>query len=339
MAADPTDSDSATPLTSEEAKAAEAEAKKNHVYEVVFGSLLLKPRERCDSQYPGEFLGQNTDQLYVCQWCFKYTKEPVLFVRHLRLCPLRDSPPPGERIYKQEDISIYALDGAQHKLYAQNLSLFGKLFLGPKHVFYEVTGFMYYLLVLENPVPAIPNTRLGAAAATSELQVVGFFSKEKLSWGHENLACICVFPPWQKKGLGQVLMAASYELGRHEQRAGPEGPLSDSGHAAYHAYWSKTLSRVILNTSSDESITIADLREETAISSEHIYDALNYMKVLEYRDLEGQREYFINKAKVRAWLKQRKINNLESPINMDALIVEEMEEDEDEDEEDEDSEE
>ena len=83
MAADPTDSDSANPLTSEEAKAAEAEAKKNHVYEVVFGSLLLKPRERCDAQYPSDFLGQNTDRLYVCQWCFKYTKELVPFLQHL----------------------------------------------------------------------------------------------------------------------------------------------------------------------------------------------------------------------------------------------------------------
>lgn len=54
-------------------------------------------------------------------------------------------------------------------------------------------------------------------------QVVGFFSKEKLSWDNNNLACICVFPPWQKQGLAQVLIAASYELGRKDGRmGGPE---------------------------------------------------------------------------------------------------------------------
>jgi len=54
-------------------------------------------------------------------------------------------------------------------------------------------------------------------------QVVGFFSKEKMSWDNNNLACILVFPPWQKQGLGQILMGASYEMSRREERlGGPE---------------------------------------------------------------------------------------------------------------------
>lgn len=79
-------------------------------------------------------------------------------------------------------------------------------------MFYDVTTFLYYLLVFRDP--AIPNARP---------QVVGFFSKEKLSWDNNNLACILVFPPWQKRGFGQVLMGVSYELGRREGRlGGPE---------------------------------------------------------------------------------------------------------------------
>ncbi len=54
-------------------------------------------------------------------------------------------------------------------------------------------------------------------------QVVGFFSKEKLSWDNNNLACIVIFPPWQRKGLGKILMTVSYELSRAEGRmGGPE---------------------------------------------------------------------------------------------------------------------
>lgn len=58
---------------------------------------------------------------------------------------------------------------------------------------------------------------------TAERQVVGFFSKEKMSWDNNNVACILVFPPWQKRGLGQLLMGVSYELSRREGRlGGPE---------------------------------------------------------------------------------------------------------------------
>jgi hypothetical protein len=140
------------------------------------------------------------------------------------------------------------------QLYAQNLSLFAKLFLDTKSVFYDVTTFLYYLLVAHDPVPAIPNTNLAdppvlpniiqqleAAAAgidssahvdaeqgaVSAGQVVGFFSKEKMSWDNNNLACILVFPPWQKQGLGQVLMGASYEMSKREGRlGGPEKRMS-----------------------------------------------------------------------------------------------------------------
>jgi hypothetical protein len=59
--------------------------------------------------------------------------------------------------------------------------------------------------------------------AQQQPQVVGFFSKEKMSWDNNNLACILVFPPWQQQGLGQILMGASYELSKREGRlGGPE---------------------------------------------------------------------------------------------------------------------
>lgn len=74
--------------------------------------------------------------------------------------------------------------------------------------------------MLDDPNPSIPNTLLGSDARPPGGQVVGFFSKEKLSWDNNNLACICVFPPWQKQGLAQVLIAASYEIGRKDGRAG-----------------------------------------------------------------------------------------------------------------------
>lgn len=111
------------------------------------------------------------------------------------------------------------------QLYSQNLSLFAKLFLDTKSVFFDVTTFLYYLLVYRDPY----------AGKSAPPQVVGFFSKEKLSWDNNNLACILVFPPWQRKGFGQVLMEVSYVLSKREGRlGGPEKRMSCHHHDAVH---------------------------------------------------------------------------------------------------------
>ncbi|CAD0041064.1 unnamed protein product, partial [Aureobasidium pullulans] len=179
-----------------------------NVLNVVLGNLQIKPWY--PSFYPEDLVGRKAERLYVCECCFRYSKELMPYLAHRRVCPLKDSPPPGTLIYQTADQSIYEVDGEEHKLYSQNLSLFAKLFLDTKSVFYDVTTFRYYLLVLTDP-------------QTTDRQVVGFFSKEKMSWDNNNVACILVFPPWQKRGLGQLLMGVSYELSRREGRlGGPE---------------------------------------------------------------------------------------------------------------------
>ena len=52
-----------------------------NVLEVVFGSLLIQPWY--PSFYPEELVGRRVERLYVCQWCFKYSKELVGFIGHL----------------------------------------------------------------------------------------------------------------------------------------------------------------------------------------------------------------------------------------------------------------
>ncbi|KAI4794566.1 uroporphyrinogen-III synthase-like protein, partial [Aureobasidium sp. EXF-8846] len=147
-----------------------------NVLNVVLGNIQIKPWY--PSFYPEDLVGRKAERLYVCECCFRYSRELMPYLAH--------------------------------RLYSQNLSLFAKLFLDTKSVFYDVTTFRYYVLVLTDP-------------QTGERQVVGFFSKEKMSWDNNNVACILVFPPWQKRGLGQLLMGVSYELSRREGRlGGPE---------------------------------------------------------------------------------------------------------------------
>jgi hypothetical protein len=52
-----------------------------NVLEVIFGSLLIKPWY--PSFYPEELVGRKVERLYVCQWCFKYSKELMGYLGHL----------------------------------------------------------------------------------------------------------------------------------------------------------------------------------------------------------------------------------------------------------------
>ncbi|KAI0179880.1 acyl-CoA N-acyltransferase [Hypoxylon sp. FL1284] len=157
--------------------------------------------------------------------------------------------------------SVWEVDGEKDRLFCQNLSLFAKLFLDNKSVFFDVTGFNYFLLVYSPPPPSLegnlmpqfteandPPFRTSTPEGTrSRPQVVGFFSKEKQSWDNNNLACILVFPPWQRKGLGALLMGVSYEISRREGiLGGPEKPISELGRKGYKRFWAGEIARWLL---------------------------------------------------------------------------------------------
>ena len=68
-----------------------------------------------------------------------------------------------------------------------------------------------------------------------------------MSWDNNNLACILVFPPWQRKGLGSLLMGVSYEISRRERvLGGPEKPISDLGRKGYKRFWAGEIARWLL---------------------------------------------------------------------------------------------
>jgi len=54
--------------------------------------------------------------------------------------------PPGKYIYSQGNLSVYEVDGSQHKLYCQLLCLLAKLFLDHKTLFFDVEPFIFYVL-------------------------------------------------------------------------------------------------------------------------------------------------------------------------------------------------
>ncbi|KIW05557.1 uncharacterized protein PV09_03435 [Verruconis gallopava] len=287
-----------------------------NVLEVVLGSWWIKPWY--PSFYPEELVGKTCERLYVCKWCFKYTRDAVQeYLRHMKTCEYRDiNTALGAPIYRQPTYTLHALDGEEHRLFAQNLSLFAKLFLDSKSVMYDVTTFNFYVLVLHEPSAAEP-------------QIVGFFSKEKLSWDSNNLACILVFPPWQKRGFGQVLMGVSYYLGRREGRlGGPEKPLSELGRRAYVQYWAGVICRHVLSLPKNKPVSVQDITESTYIVAEDVISTLKEMGVLERRNSIGTGKKktsgaVINKSKIKEWMAKHRVNN-KSPVVETAFDLPEL---------------
>ncbi|KAI6916808.1 hypothetical protein KC355_g17690 [Hortaea werneckii] len=257
------------------------------VANLFLGNLHIKPWY--PSFYPEDLVGgRKAERLYVCQWCFRYTPEIMKYSAHCVMCQLKEEPAPGRVVYEKGDCIIHELDGEEHKLYAQNLSLLSKLFLDTKSVFFDVSTFLYYPLLLKTDSHPYG-------------QVVGFFSKEKMSWDNNNVACILIFPPWQKRGLGQVLIAASYVLGRREGRfGGPEKPLSQLGRKGYIVYWCGEVYRYLMGCHLKKTVTIKEISEETYIMQEDVVAALREMDVVESRKTAGG-SVVVNKAKLRAW--------------------------------------
>ncbi|KAH0838749.1 acyl-CoA N-acyltransferase [Lanmaoa asiatica] len=189
------------------------------------------------------YLAGEKSVLWVCERCFKYMAEGSIWELHVKKCDRRH--PPGRKVYQRGAHTIWEVDGAKEKLYCQNLSLFGKLFIDVKTLFFDCDNCKDMVLspALQASIPTVFFYILTDADSQRD-HVLGFFSKEKISYDDYNLACIIVLPPYQRKGYGMLMIEFSYELSRRTGRVGtPERPLSDLGLRSYLTFWVATLIR------------------------------------------------------------------------------------------------
>lgn len=214
------------------------------------------------SPFPEEYGKQ--PKLWICEYCIKYMKFEKTHKKHLTECTWRQ--PVGTEIYRKGSISVYEVDGKDHKIYCQNLCLLAKLFLDHKTLYFDVEPFMFYVLTEVD--------RHGA-------HLVGYFSKEKESPDGNNVACILILPPYQRKGYGKFLIAFSYELSKLESTVGsPEKPLSDLGKLSYRSYWSWVLLEILRDFKG--TLSIRDLSQMTSITQNDIINTLQALNMVKY---------------------------------------------------------
>jgi GNAT superfamily N-acetyltransferase len=218
------------------------------------------------SPLPPEFCNLRT--LYICEFTLKFFRSRDGLARHLA----RNTRwhPPGQEIYRKENLAVFQVDGARNRFYCQNVCYLSKLFLDHKTLYYDVDPFWFYIL---------------CELDSYGYHFVGYFSKEKASEEHYNVACILTLPPYQRKGYGKFLIALSYELSRREGiRGSPEKPLSDLGLLGYRSYWSQVL--IDLLTEAKAPLSIEEIADRTMMKTEDIIGTLRALDLVHYH--EGQ---------------------------------------------------
>ncbi|MFH4981342.1 hypothetical protein AB6A40_008051 [Gnathostoma spinigerum] len=217
------------------------------------------------SPYPDEY--GKLKKLYICDFCMKYMKYESSLRAHLH-GSCKERKPPGVEVYRENDLAVYEVYGnasEESKVYCQCLSLLSKLFLDHKTICYDLDSFIFYVLC--------EITSLGS-------QMVGYFSKEKDSPEGNNLACICILPPFQRHGYGQLLIQLSYELSKREKVVGsPEKPLSDLGRISYQSFWTW---KVLSALEKCNQVTLEDLSKVTGISTVDIVETLRSLNLTKY---------------------------------------------------------
>lgn len=227
------------------------------------------------SPYPKEYAHLRV--LYICEFCLSFFPTQGMLARHRRRCMMLH--PPGNEIYRHEDISFFEIDGKRQLTWCRNLSLLSKCFLDHKTLYYDVTPFMYYVMCKRD---------------STGCHLIGYFSKEKESAENYNVACILTLPQHQRHGYGRLLIEFSYELSKKETKLGsPEKPLSDLGLLGYRAYWAETIIDLLLSTPEGE-LSIDDIAQKTSITHADIMNTCMTLQL--FKHYKGQHIICLNSA-------------------------------------------
>ena len=221
-------------------------------------------KHRCETWYYSPFPNQyqNIDTLYICEFCLDfYLTKTELFLHDEQCLYLH---PLGNEIYRDQNLSVFEVDGSINSIYCENLSFIAKLFIDHKSLEHSVECFVYYIITEVDQYGC---------------HLAGYFSKEKGPKIKNNLSCILVMPFYQRKGYGKFMVSLSYELSKIEKNIGtPERPLSQMGNALYSSWWIEEIIK-LFEGNTEKVFSLQEISQKTFIDEDDIMNALEKLKV------------------------------------------------------------
>lgn len=205
------------------------------------------------------------DTLFVCEYCFKYTDRASELATHTNFCNYKTRLP-GRIKYRSPEYTIRRVKGSKHQLFCQCMCLFTKLFLDNKSIYFKVQNYDFYILY-----------------ETNNNKPLGFFSKDLFSYDDNNLACILIFPPYQRRRLGSLLIEFSYHLSRADDIvSGPELPLSPFGLVSYLKYWTQVLCTEMVEgkLANNAKLTLEEISQVTGLRVSDVITTLKHLSCL-----------------------------------------------------------
>ena len=175
---------------------------------------------RLDPWYWAPFPEQYHHQaLYFCDWTLRYTTSQILAVEHRANIKLLGAAAAARNgcYGPDDDICLWEVDGEAEPRYCQNLCLLAKLFLDHKTLSFDAEPFRFYCLTKKSV----------GDDGVEEHQLMGYFSKEKVSALNYNLACILTLPQFQRQGVGTLMILVVSASAGSRRWESPEKPLSD----------------------------------------------------------------------------------------------------------------
>mmetsp|Transcript_5893 Transcript_5893/g.18889 ORF Transcript_5893/g.18889 Transcript_5893/m.18889 type:complete len:408 (-) Transcript_5893:304-1527(-) len=224
------------------------------------------------SPFPKEY--SKSEMLYICEYDLNFFARREQLDRYIQT-KCRYFHPPGDEIYREtkvingeeHNIAIFEVDPQYQRAYCENLCLLAKLFLDHKTLYYDVDPFLFYVLC--------------EVGADGGHRIAGYFSKEKTSSEHNNIACILVLPQHQRKGYSKLLIDCAYQISIREAKVGsPEKPLSDLGLLSFRSYWTQ----ILLQTLSDHrgNLSVKEISMMTSITTDDIISTLQSLNLIKY---------------------------------------------------------
>ncbi|KAL6120856.1 mys-1 [Nucleospora cyclopteri] len=187
--------------------------------------------------------------LNVCSKCISIFATEISLKNHIELCSV-----PFLSFYEQKfkDGSILKFAKISSTAKKQALSILGDALILKKTSYFDVENFDFYIVF--------------------DQEVKGYYSKYQ---GNDNsLSCLSVFPPFQKEGLGSLLIDLSQAFCNNTRindtevlnnklyvSNSPERPLSTQGAFCYRKYWKykviggETINKIAQN----ENLAIEDV--------------------------------------------------------------------------------